>query len=276
MNDQPSDLITGAATGPIAVGRHARVLLAPNPGPMTLDGTNSYLLSGNGGDSVVVVDPGPLDDDHLAALAGAGPVELILITHRHHDHTEGAAALAAATGAVVRAADPAFCLGAAPLRDGETLTAADLTIEVLATPGHTADSVCFLLPPEPGAPPGGPRPVLTGDTILGRGTTVLAPPDGSLRDYLGTLRILAALGPGPVLPAHGPQLPDLEAVALEYLAHREQRLDQIRAALVRLGQDAHEAQVATVTDVVYHDIDPSVRRAAESSVAAQLHYLRGA
>ncbi len=262
------------------VSAHTRMLLAPNPGPMTLDGTNSYLLSGNGGDSAVVVDPGPLDDRHLAALADAGPVELILITHRHHDHTEGAAALAAATGAVVRAADPAFCLGADPLLDGETLTAAGLDIEVLATPGHTADSVCFLLPPDPGPDPdgrdAGRRAVLTGDTILGRGTTVIAPPDGSLRDYLGTLRVLAALGPARVLPAHGPRLPDLEAVALEYLAHREQRLDQIRAALVRLGQDAHEAQVATVTDVVYHDVDPSVRRAAESSVAAQLHYLRGA
>lgn len=271
MSDRP----TSRPARPVPAGRHARVLLAPNPGPMTLDGTNSYLLSGNGGDSVVVVDPGPLDDDHLAALATAGPVELILITHRHHDHTEGAAALAAATGAVVRAADPAFCLGGDPLRDGETLTAADLAIEVLATPGHTADSVCFLLPPDPGAPPGGPRPVLTGDTILGRGTTVLAPPDGSLRDYLGTLRVLAALGPARVLPAHGPRLPDLEAIALEYLTHREQRLDQIRAALVQLGLAAHAAEVAAVTDVVYHDVDPSVRRAAEFSVAAQLDYLRG-
>lgn len=271
-----TDRLPPGPAGPIPVGGHARVLLAPNPGPMTLDGTNSYLLSGNGGDSVVVVDPGPLDDGHLAALAAAGSVELILITHRHHDHTEGAAALAAVTGAVVRAADPAFCLGGEPLRDGETLTAADLSIEVLATPGHTADSVCFRLPPDPGAGPGGRRPVLTGDTILGRGTTVLAPPDGSLRDYLGTLRILAALGPSPVLPAHGPQLPDLKAVALAYLAHREQRLDQIRAALVRLGQDAHEADVTSVTDVVYHDVDPTVRQAAESSVAAQLHYLRGA
>jgi glyoxylase-like metal-dependent hydrolase (beta-lactamase superfamily II) len=269
--------MTGPAS-PAAVTGHARVLLAPNPGPMTLDGTNSYLLSGNGGASVVVVDPGPSDDGHLAALADAGRVELILITHRHLDHTEGAAALAAATGAAVRAADPAFCIAGDALRDGETVTAAGLDIEVLATPGHTADSVCFLLPAdgdadEPGAR--GRRAVLTGDTILGRGTTVIAPPDGSLRDYLGTLRILAALGPARVLPAHGPHRPDLEEIALEYLAHREQRLDQIRAALVQLRLDADVAEVSAVTDVVYHDVDASVRRAAEFSVAAQLHYLRG-
>lgn len=264
--------------GPAEVNGYARVLLAPNPGPMTLDGTNSYLLSGNGGGSAVVVDPGPLDDGHLAALADAGPVELILITHRHHDHTEGAAALAAATGAVVRAADPAFCIGGDPLRDGETVVAAGLTIEVLATPGHTADSVCFLMPNDDEAAAGAARgrSVLTGDTILGRGTTVLAPPDGSLRDYLGTLRILAALGRARVLPAHGPQLDDLAEIALTYLAHREQRLDQIRAALVQLDMDARAAEVSAVTDVVYHDVDASVRRAAEFSVAAQLDYLRGA
>jgi glyoxylase-like metal-dependent hydrolase (beta-lactamase superfamily II) len=270
---------------PVVVNGHASVLLAPNPGPMTLDGTNSYLLSGNAGRSWVVVDPGPDDAVHLAALAAAGDVELILITHRHVDHTEGAAALAATTRAPVRAADPAFCVDAGPLRDGETVAAAGLKIGVLATPGHTADSVCFLLPPDghPDGDPGGGDPdadavgsVLTGDTILGRGTTVIAPPDGSLRDYLGSLRMLAGLGSAQVLPAHGPQRPDLRAVAAEYLAHREQRLDQIRAALVHLDLDVRDAEVAAVTDVVYHDVDPSVRRAAEHSVAAQLDYLRGA
>jgi len=257
-------------TSLIQVTGHASFRLAPNPGPMTLDGTNSYVLSGNGGRSSVIVDPGPDDVVHLDALAAVGDVELILITHRHHDHTEGAPPLAAVTGATVRAADPAFCIGGDPLRDGDTVVAAGLEIGVLATPGHTADSVCFLLPSDsPDRPHGS---VLTGDTILGRGTTVIAPPDGSLRDYLGSLRVLAALGHASVLPAHGPQLPDLEAVAAEYLAHREQRLDQIRAALVRLGPDA---AVAAVTDFVYHDVDASVRRAAEHSVAAQLEYLRG-
>src|SRR6478752_9817591 len=250
-----------------AVTDQASVILAPNPGPMTLDGTNSYLLAGVGATSSIVVDPGPDDEGHLAALVAAGPVELILITHRHHDHTEGAAELARRTGAPVRAADPEHCIGGDPLRDGETITAAGVRVEVIFTPGHTTDSVSFLL-----ADDGRAGSVLTGDTILGRGTTVIAPPDGSLGAYLASLRLLAGLGPRFVLPAHGPQLPDLSAVAAEYLAHREQRLAAIREALATLGPDA---TVGVVTDAVYTDIDASVRFAAEHSVAAQLAYLRG-
>ena len=251
---------------PTPVTEQAAFVLAPNPGPMTLDGTNSYLLSGPGSASSIVVDPGPDDAGHLSALA-TGPVELILITHRHHDHTEGAAELARLTGAPVRAADPAHCIGGATLRDGEIITAAGVSVQVIATPGHTTDSVSFLL-----AGDGPTGSVLTGDTILGRGTAVIAPPDGSLGSYLDSLRLLAGLGPRFVLPAHGPQLPDLSAVAQEYLAHREQRLSAIRAVLARLGP---RATVAEVTDAVYTDIDPSVRFAAEHSVAAQLTYLRG-
>jgi glyoxylase-like metal-dependent hydrolase (beta-lactamase superfamily II) len=255
-------------TQPRRATDQAAFILAPNPGPMTLDGTNSYLLSGPDATSSIVVDPGPGDADHLAALAAAGSVELILITHRHHDHTEGAAELARLTGAPVRAADPRFCIAAEPLVDGEIIEAAGIVVTVIATPGHTDDSVCFLL-----AGDGPTGSVLTGDTILGRGTTVIAPPDGSIGSYLGSLKVLSALGPRFVLPAHGPQLPDLRAVAGQYLAHREQRLDQIRSALDVLGSDA---AVGAVTDLVYDDIDPSVRFAAEYSVAAQLEYLRGA
>ena len=258
--------MTGIA--PVRVTDLAAVLLAPNPGPMTLDGTNSYLLGAAGSAGRIVVDPGPGDAAHLAALAAGGEVELILITHRHHDHTEGAAELARLTGAPVRAADPAHCQGGPALFDGEIIEAAGLVVSVVATPGHTADSVCFVL-----AGDGDTGSVLTGDTILGRGTTVIAPPDGSLGDYLASLRALSGLGPRFVLPAHGPQLPDLSAAAAAYLAHREQRLDQIRSAIAVLGADA---AVAAVTDLVYSDIDPSVRAAAEHSVSAQLDYLRSA
>jgi glyoxylase-like metal-dependent hydrolase (beta-lactamase superfamily II) len=235
---------------------------------MSLDGTNSYLLHAPGHSTVVVVDPGPLDETHLNALAGAGVVELILVTHRHADHTAGSARLHELTGAPVRAADPDHCHGGAePLVHGEALRAAGLDIVVLATPGHTSDSVCFQVPAD-----GHHGSVLTGDTVLGRGTTVLDYPDGTLGDYLASLDRLEALGPATVLPAHGPVLASLEATAREYRTHREERLAQIRAALDRLGQDAAVGEVA---DAVYSDVSPSVRRAAELSVAAQLSYLRG-
>jgi glyoxylase-like metal-dependent hydrolase (beta-lactamase superfamily II) len=235
---------------------------------MSLDGTKSYVVRTPGSGGAVVVDPGPLDEAHLQALADAGPVELILITHRHADHTAGSARLHQLTGAPVRAADPAHCHGrAVPLRDGEVIHGAGAKISVLAAPGHTSDSVCFHLPGD------GPQgSVLTGDTILGRGTTMLDFPDGTLGDYLATLDRLEALGPATVLPAHGSVLPSLTDVVRDYRTHRFERLAQIRAALDRLGP---EASVGDVADVVYADVDPSVRRAAETSVAAQLHHLRG-
>jgi glyoxylase-like metal-dependent hydrolase (beta-lactamase superfamily II) len=244
----------------------AAVQLAPNPGPMTLEGTNSYVLQAGDG-AVVVVDPGPEDAGHLAALAASGRVELILVTHRHLDHVEGCETLHRLTGAPVRAADPAHCYDGDRLTGGERIAIGELVVDVLATPGHSADSVCFHLP---GDGPAGS--VLTGDTVLGRGTTVIGIPDGTLGEYLASLRTLAGLGPCRVLPAHGPDLPDLAAVCREYLEHREQRLDQVRAVLARIGGDA---DVAAVTDAVYGDVDPAVRFAAEHSVAAQLAHLRG-
>ncbi|MDQ0673302.1 glyoxylase-like metal-dependent hydrolase (beta-lactamase superfamily II) [Pseudarthrobacter siccitolerans] len=243
-------------------------ILAPNPGPMSLDGTNSYVLRVPGSAGAVVVDPGPLDEAHLQALAGAGPVKLILITHRHADHTAGSARLHQLTRAPVRAADGVHCHGSGTaLQDGEVLSAAGVEVRVMATPGHTSDSVCFHLPAD-----GTSGSTLTGDTILGRGTTVLDYPDGTLADYLTSLDRLEALGPGTVLPAHGPVLPSLADIARAYRSHRLERLAQIRAALDSLGRDA---AVGDVADAVYADVDPSVRRAAETSVAAQLHYLRG-
>jgi len=235
---------------------------------MSLDGTNSYLISASGASASVVVDPGPADEGHLRRLADAGPVELILVTHRHADHTAGSLRLHELTGAPVRAADPVHCQGGGePLQDGESIQAAGVSIQVLATPGHTSDSVCFHLPDD------GPHgSVLTGDTILGRGTTMLDYPDGRLGDYLGSLDRLETFGPATVLPAHGPALPSLEAVTRAYRQHRHERLGQIRAALGRLGRDA---AVVAVADAVYADVEPSVRRAAEMSVAAQLDYLRG-
>ncbi|MET0932876.1 MAG: MBL fold metallo-hydrolase [Mycetocola sp.] len=233
---------------------------------MTLEGTNTYLIGAADSGSVVVVDPGPDDPGHLRSLANAGPVDLILVTHRHRDHTAGSAELAQLTGAPVRAFDPDFCIDGEPLSDGEEISAAGVRIRVVATPGHTADSVCFVL-----AADGAGGSILTGDTILGRGTTVIAAPDGDLADYLDSLATLRGLGSLAVLPAHGPALPDLAGICDSYLAHRRQRLDEVRAAMRSLGADA---TTSSVTDLVYADIDPAVRFAAEHSVEAQLAYLR--
>jgi len=242
-----------------------RRILAPNAGPMTLDGTNSYLISGAVG-RVVVVDPGPLDEQHLGALAAAGHIELVLLTHRHADHSESRFRFAELTGAPVRAFDPGLCIDAGALTDGDEIAAAGTRIRVIHTPGHTSDSVCFFLPQD-----GDHGAMLTGDTILGRGTTIIDDPDGTLGDYLASLSALRGFGHATVLPAHGAPLPDLEAACDAYRAHREQRLDQIRAALTELGRDA---PVDSVTDLVYADADAAVRFAAEASVRAQLAYLR--
>ncbi|KFF59956.1 Zn-dependent hydrolase [Cryobacterium sp. MLB-32] len=256
----PDDIARPQHTSPFT-----RSLLAPNAGPMTLDGTNSYLIGAPDSRSIVVVDPGPLDEGHLAALAATRHVELVLITHRHPDHTAASVRFAELTGAPVRAFDPAFCVNGDPLIDGELLEAAGTRIRVVHTPGHTDDSVCLHLPGD--GPTGS---VLTGDTVLGRGTSII---DGTLADYLASLEALRALGPATVLPAHGPVLPDLTAICHAYLAHRHERLDQVRAALATLGSDA---TVDQITDVVYAQTDAAVRFAAEASVRAQLAYLRGA
>lgn len=246
----------------------ASVLLAENPSPMTLDGTNTWVLRAPGAQACVVVDPGEDDAEHLRRVAAQGPVALVLLTHRHHDHAGGARRFAELTGAPVRALDPSLVLGSEALGDGDVVAAAGVELRVVATPGHTADSLSFLL----SGPDAGPA-VLTGDTILGRGTTVIAHPDGALGPYLGSLRRLAELAPGTaVLPGHGPELPDAPAVASAYLAHREQRLDQVRAALATLGPDATPRQVV---ELVYAEVDRALWPAAELSVRAQLDHLRG-
>ena len=247
------------------VTAQAAVLLADNPGPMTLDGTNTWLVGAPGEPATVVVDPGPADEEHVRRVAVHSRPRLILVTHGHADHTGGARLLHELTGAPVRAADAGHCIGGEPLRDGEVIATGGVELRVLASPGHTMDSVCLALPAD--------RGVLTGDTVLGRGTTVIMHPEGSLGAYLASLRTLAQLPAGtPVLPGHGPDLPDLAATAREYLAHREERLDQIRGALATLGEDATPRQVV---ELVYAEVDRSVWWAAEVSVRAQLAYLRG-
>jgi glyoxylase-like metal-dependent hydrolase (beta-lactamase superfamily II) len=245
-----------------AVTDTASVLLADNPGLLTLEGTNTWVLRGPGSDEVVIVDPGPDDDEHIARVAGVGRIALVLISHRHGDHTDAIDKLVALTGAPVRSAGSGFLRGlSGELTDGEVIEAAGLKITVMATPGHTADSLSFVLDDA----------VLTADSVLGRGTTVIDKEDGSLADYLGSLRRLRGLGRRTVLPGHGPELPDVEAVVSGYLMHRHERLEQVRAALWDLGRDATARQIV---EYVYVDVDEKLWDAAEWSVQAQLDYLR--
>ncbi|RRO15064.1 MBL fold metallo-hydrolase [Saccharopolyspora rhizosphaerae] len=246
------------------VTSYASVLLAENPNPMTLDGTNTWVLRDPGSRGCVVIDPGPGDAEHLRRVAGHGPVSLVLLTHHHEDHTGGVAEFVQRTGSPVRALDPALCRDAEPIVDGERITAAGLELQVMTTAGHTADSVCFVVEHDEPA-------VFTGDSILGRGTTVVAHPDGHLGSYLESLRKIASLPPGVrALPGHGPELPDARAVAEHYLDHREQRLAQVRQAVGDLGRGVTPRQVV---ELVYADVDRSVWPAAELTVRAQLTYL---
>jgi glyoxylase-like metal-dependent hydrolase (beta-lactamase superfamily II) len=250
----------------------ASVMLCDNPGLLTLDGTNTWVLQGPRSDERVIVDPGPDDDAHIARIASLGKIALILISHKHGDHTEAIDELVDRTGATVRAVGSGFLRGlGGPLTDGEVIAAAGLSIKVMATPGHTADSLSFLVDVQGERSAGGGGAVLTADTVLGRGTTVIDNEDGSLREYLESLRRLNGLGARTVLPGHGPELPDLEAVTASYLAHREERLSQVRAALGVLGAHATARQVV---EHVYTDVDEKLWDHAEWSVQAQLNYLR--
>ena len=244
------------------VTESASVLLCNNPGLMTLDGTNTWVLRAPHSDQVVIVDPGPDDDEHIARVAESGTIALVLISHKHEDHTGGIDKIVELTGAPVRAVGSGFLRGmGSPLTDGEVIEAAGLRITVMATPGHTADSLSFVLDDA----------VLTADTVLGRGTTVIDNEDGSLGDYLDSLQRLHGLGRRAVLPGHGPDLDDLEAVTAMYLAHRQERLDQVRDALRALGDEATTRQIV---EHVYTDVDEKLWDAAEWSVQAQLDYLR--
>lgn len=260
----PGQPIDGSGT------ERARCLLAPNPSLMTLDGTNTWVIAEPGNTSAVVVDPGPEDQGHLERVqrhvTEAGQrVAAILLTHSHRDHSAGAATLAGMTGAPVLAADPAHRLGDEGLVPGGVVTASGCEIRVVATPGHSSDSVCLHLPAD--------RALFTGDTVLGRGTTVIAR-DGNLADYLGSLDRLRALADDAalavLLPGHGPLLADPAGVLDYYQAHRRERLAKITEALA-----AGERTVDEIVARVYADVPTGLQAFAKMSVRAQLEYLRG-
>ncbi|CAN5295473.1 MAG: MBL fold metallo-hydrolase [Nocardioides sp.] len=250
-------------------GSTAQCVLAHNPGIMTLDGTNTWIL--RDGDRSIVIDPGPLDAAHLAAVAeAAGDVRAVLLTHHHLDHSESARAFAEMVGAPVRALDPALRLGGEGLGHGDVVSVGDVEVHVVGTPGHTADSLSFWVPAD--------RAVLTGDTVLGRGTTVVAHPDGQLGAYLDSLDRLRNLADERELawiwPGHGPVIADALATLDFYIAHRRSRLEQVETAVALVDDTVLADDLPrAVVEIVYAEVDPVLWGAAELSVRAQLAYL---
>jgi glyoxylase-like metal-dependent hydrolase (beta-lactamase superfamily II) len=242
-------------------------VLAPNPSPMALDGTNTYLLGRPGSGGVALVDPGPPDPAHLDRVrrtlsAMDAACDVILVTHHHIDHAEAALPWAAELGATV-AAGSAEVAGphGRVLCDGETVTVGGMPISVVATPGHCADHLTFRL--ESGA-------VLVGDHILGRGTSVVTYPEGDLLAYLDSLRKVHDLGPAVLYPGHGPEMREDPAAVIDfYLAHRAYRERQI----LRTLEASSPATPAALVAVIYADVDRYLWPYAEQSTRAALRKL---
>lgn len=230
----------------------ARVL-APNPGPFTLEGTNTWVV---GSGPVLVIDPGPDDPRHLeAVLERAGSIEAILLTHHHPDHAPGASRLGQMAAAPVMAASPAGRERA--LEDGMAVDAAGVSLRVVAAPGHTPDHLVFFARDA--------RALFTGDAVLGRGTSVIDPPEGDLAAYLGSLRAMQDLGPRVIYPGHGPVVTDPATTLREYVEHRRQREEQVLAAL-RDGARTPEEMVPSI----YAGYPAELFPAAARSVLAHL------
>ncbi|MDB5621836.1 MAG: fold metallo-hydrolase [Devosia sp.] len=278
--DRGFDPRTGA---PVTVLPGLVRVTAPNAGPYTFTGTNSFLV---GGQTLAVIDPGPDDSGHrqaLRAAIGSRPVSAIVLTHTHRDHSAGAARLAAELkaplwfGGAHRLSRPLQAWERNPLRrsgdwalqpdrvlrDGETIMAGDQPLLVHATPGHCANHLAFGL--------AGSDAVLTGDHVMGWNSTLVAPPDGSMVDYLASLEKLIALPYRFYVPAHGGPIADGPAYAEALLAHRQQRNQQILQA-VRQGARS----VPAIVRQLYPDMGVAVRRAAAMTVLAQLEYLERA
>ncbi|SNX95470.1 Glyoxylase, beta-lactamase superfamily II [Geodermatophilus sabuli] len=258
----PGELPRTAALEPLVTR-----VLAPNPSPMTLDGTNTYLVGAPGAGQAVLVDPGPDDHAHLAAVEAAladrgARCVAVLVTHHHGDHAEAALPWGAHFGAPVAAADQRVAgPGGRVLAPGERLGLAGTTLDVVPTPGHTADHLAFRL--ESGA-------VLVGDHVLGRGTSVVTHPEGDVLAYLESLRRVHDLGPSALYCGHGPELTEDPGAVLDfYLAHRAMREEQLLAALAE-GPRTVDELVATVYAAVPREVWPAAAQSTRATLVKLL------
>lgn len=271
----PADLPTGIlmSLSPL-VGR----VLAPNPSPFTYTGTQTYVV---GGADVAVIDPGPDEAAHLAALTAAiagRPVVAIMCTHTHRDHSPAARPLSALTGAPIIGcapltldddgprADAAFDADYRPdriLADGEQVVGAGWTLEAVATPGHTSNHLCFALRDE--------KALFTGDHVMGWSTSVISPPDGDMRAYMRSMQRLLERDDAIYYPAHGEPIDNPQRLVRGMMGHRKQREGQILRFLERNGESAIPDMVAEM----YKGVDPRLYGAAGRSVLAHLIDLDG-
>lgn len=228
-------------------------VLAPNPGIRELEGTNTWIV---GEGPTIVIDPGPDDPGHVGEVTReAGHLAAILLTHDHPDHAPGAAALAAATGAPVYAARPPE--GGNRVADGQRIEARDLALTAVATPGHSPDHVAYFEERQ--------RSLFTGDAVLGRGTSVIDPPEGDLTAYLRSLRRMVELSPRVIYPGHGPAVLDGPGKLGEYLEHRAAREEQVLDALAA-GLETPEE----IVPAIYGDHPVDLYQLAARSVLAHL------
>jgi glyoxylase-like metal-dependent hydrolase (beta-lactamase superfamily II) len=239
-------------------------VLAPNPSPMTLDGTNSYVVGEPGSGQAFLVDPGPDDAAHLSAVEAAlgardARCVAVLVTHHHGDHAEAALPWGARFGAPVAAASTTVAgPGGRILAPGERLTLAGTTVGVVPTPGHTGDHLAFRL--ESGA-------VLVGDHVLGRGTSVVTHPEGDVVAYLESLRRVHDLGPSALYCGHGPELTQDPGAVLDfYLAHRAYREQQLLGVLTR-GPATVDELVADVYAEVPRQLWPAAAQSTRATLA---------
>lgn len=246
---------------PVAISPLVRRIVAANPSHMTGPGTNTYLV---GHDEVAVIDPGPDDPAHTAAIvaAGAGRIRSILCTHTHPDHSPGTAALAEATGAAVMAWSNRG--GLRPdrrLRDGDELVTDEWTIRAVHTPGHAGNHLCFLLVDE--------GLLFSGDHIMQGSTVVISPPDGDMAAYLSSLAKVRDLEPVAIAPGHGHVIDDPQARIDWYVAHRLEREAQLHGLLTEMGP----SRIPALVDAAYVDLDPVLVPMARRSVHAHLRKL---